>query len=119
MSAGLMSSSVAAIMNSTVQKPHVYVKGLEFALASLNVRYTEKEWNTQSPKEIEEKGKAAEAGDKYRSWRRDKYSTTMLIPIASKTLAERAFWKFIEDEKPSWDGATINPPLVGGFKTRK
>jgi hypothetical protein len=29
-------------------------------------------------------------------------------------LAEQAFWKFIKDEKPSFDGATINPPLVFG-----
>lgn len=33
---------------------------------------------------------------------------------ASKTLAEKAFWKFIKEEKPSFDGATINPPLVFG-----
>ena len=33
---------------------------------------------------------------------------------ASKTLAEQAFWKFFEDEKPSFDGVTINPPLVLG-----
>jgi hypothetical protein len=31
---------------------------------------------------------------------------------ASKTLAEKAFWKWIEDNKPSFDGVTVNPPLV-------
>lgn len=33
---------------------------------------------------------------------------------ASKTLAEQAFWKFLKDEKTSFDGVTINPPLVFG-----
>ncbi|KAJ5721863.1 NAD(P)-binding protein [Penicillium malachiteum] len=33
---------------------------------------------------------------------------------ASKTFAERAAWKFIETEKPSFDLAVINPPLVLG-----
>ncbi|ORY64123.1 putative NAD dependent epimerase/dehydratase [Pseudomassariella vexata] len=32
----------------------------------------------------------------------------------SKTLAERAAWKFVDDEKPNFDLATINPPLVFG-----
>lgn len=32
----------------------------------------------------------------------------------SKTLAERAAWKFLEDEKPNFDLATICPPLVFG-----
>jgi hypothetical protein len=33
---------------------------------------------------------------------------------ASKTLAERAAWEFVETNKPSWDISTINPPLVFG-----
>ena len=33
---------------------------------------------------------------------------------ASKTLAERAFWDFIETEKPKWDGAAIHPPFILG-----
>jgi nucleoside-diphosphate-sugar epimerase len=33
---------------------------------------------------------------------------------ASKTLAARAFWKFIEEKKTVWDGATICPPMVYG-----
>ncbi|KAI1179695.1 hypothetical protein F4777DRAFT_531465 [Nemania sp. FL0916] len=32
----------------------------------------------------------------------------------SKTLAEKAAWEFQEKEKPGWDLATINPPLVFG-----
>ncbi|KIW08307.1 uncharacterized protein PV09_01226 [Verruconis gallopava] len=33
---------------------------------------------------------------------------------ASKTFAERAAWDFVEKEKPNFDLATINPPLVIG-----
>ncbi|PLB48062.1 NAD(P)-binding protein [Aspergillus steynii IBT 23096] len=33
---------------------------------------------------------------------------------ASKTFAEKAAWDFIENEKPNFDIATINPPLVLG-----
>ncbi|KAE8146042.1 NAD(P)-binding protein [Aspergillus avenaceus] len=33
---------------------------------------------------------------------------------ASKTFAEKAAWDFIEKEKPNFDIATINPPLVLG-----
>lgn len=33
---------------------------------------------------------------------------------ASKTFAERAAWEFMETEKPNFDLATINPPLVLG-----
>ncbi|KAJ5242887.1 uncharacterized protein N7469_001214 [Penicillium citrinum] len=33
---------------------------------------------------------------------------------ASKTFAEKAAWDFVEKEKPNFDIATINPPLVFG-----
>ncbi|CAG8390332.1 unnamed protein product [Penicillium salamii] len=33
---------------------------------------------------------------------------------ASKTFAEKAAWDFVEKEKPNFDLATINPPLVFG-----
>ncbi|KAI9038433.1 SDR family oxidoreductase [Aspergillus affinis] len=33
---------------------------------------------------------------------------------ASKTFAEKAAWNFVENEKPNFDIATINPPLVLG-----
>lgn len=33
---------------------------------------------------------------------------------ASKTFAEKAAWDFVENEKPNFDIATINPPLVLG-----
>lgn len=52
-----------------------------------------------SPKEVEQKGKEATAVHKYR---------------ASKVLAERAAWKFLEDNKGSvaFDLVTICPPMV-------
>jgi len=33
---------------------------------------------------------------------------------ASKTFAEKAAWEFVEKEKPNFDIATINPPMVFG-----
>ena len=33
---------------------------------------------------------------------------------ASKTLAEKAAWAFIEEHKPSWDLTVLNPPYVFG-----
>ncbi|POY72851.1 hypothetical protein BMF94_4106 [Rhodotorula taiwanensis] len=61
--------------------------------------FTEKDWNEYSPKQVEEHGKDAEASQSYR---------------ASKTLAERAAWKFVEEEKPQFDITTIQPPLIFG-----
>jgi nucleoside-diphosphate-sugar epimerase len=54
--------------------------------------YSEADWN---PVTIEEADRDPSTG--YR---------------ASKTLAEKAAWKFVEGEKPNFDIATINPPLV-------
>lgn len=59
----------------------------------------DKDWNEYSPKQVEEKGKDVDPAQAYR---------------ASKTLAERAAWDFIEKEKPGFDIATINPPLIFG-----
>jgi nucleoside-diphosphate-sugar epimerase len=38
---------------------------------------------------------------------------------ASKTLAEKAAWKFVEEEKPNFTISTINPPLVSGIRVRE
>ncbi|TXT08613.1 hypothetical protein VHUM_02741 [Vanrija humicola] len=78
----VITSSVAAILDDDIPKPHTY---------------EEDHWNAYSVREVKEKGRDATPGDKYR---------------ASKTLAEQAFWKWIEDNKPSWDGAAIHPSLV-------
>ncbi|OCF75587.1 hypothetical protein I204_04444 [Kwoniella mangroviensis CBS 8886] len=63
------------------------------------VRYDETSWNTVSVGVCEKLGSNADGGHKYR---------------ASKVLAEKAFWKFFEDEKPKFDGATIHPVMTYG-----
>ncbi|KAJ7064076.1 D-lactaldehyde dehydrogenase [Mycena amicta] len=61
----------------------------------------ESNWNEQAVQEVEEKGRDASAASKYR---------------ASKMLAERAAWKFVEEHKSEigWDLVCVNPPLVVG-----
>jgi len=63
--------------------------------------FSELDWNEQAPKEVAEMGRAAPAITKYR---------------ASKTLAERAAWDFVEKHKSEieWDLVVINPPFVFG-----
>lgn len=63
--------------------------------------FTEEDWNEQAEKEVEEKGVDAQPANKYR---------------ASKTLAERAAWKFMETNKGKvgFDLVVINPPMVFG-----
>ncbi|CAE6491132.1 unnamed protein product [Rhizoctonia solani] len=61
--------------------------------------YTEDDWNTLSIKEIEEKGKDASGSEKY---------------CASKVMAEKAAWDFVEKVKPTWDLVTCCPSLVLG-----
>jgi nucleoside-diphosphate-sugar epimerase len=56
--------------------------------------YTEEDWNTFSEGEVERLGKQTPGGQIYR---------------ASKTAAERAFWKFREEKKPSFSMTAINP----------
>ncbi|CAE6467685.1 unnamed protein product [Rhizoctonia solani] len=80
----VITSSAAAIVDSA--KP-------------IGSHYTEENWNEYSPKQVEEKGKDAAPIDKYRS---------------SKVLAERAAWAYVESNKPKWDIATLNPPMVFG-----
>jgi len=63
--------------------------------------FSEDDWNVTSPKEVEEQGSNA---------------APMSIYFASKTLAEKAAWKFYENHKNEvqWDLAVINPPYVFG-----
>lgn len=63
--------------------------------------FTENDWNNLSVQEIETKGKGASVPDMYR---------------ASKTLAERAAWAFVEENKGKigFDLVVINPPMVMG-----
>jgi len=63
--------------------------------------FSEADWNNQAIRDIEEQGRSAPAGAKYR---------------ASKTLAEKAAWEFHEKnkDKVKWDLAVLNPPFVFG-----
>jgi len=62
--------------------------------------YTEADWNDVSEGIVREQGKKASAVHKYR---------------ASKTLAERAAWKFVaENPGLGWDLVTVNPPFIYG-----
>ncbi|OCF31058.1 hypothetical protein I316_07329 [Kwoniella heveanensis BCC8398] len=63
------------------------------------VSYDETSWNIISEGVCERLGAKADGGHKYR---------------ASKVLAEKAFWKFFEDERPSFDGVTIHPVMTYG-----
>ncbi|WVQ81866.1 hypothetical protein IAT38_003993 [Cryptococcus sp. DSM 104549] len=81
----VITSSVASIMCPASRPPPVV--------------YTEKDWNGDSIPHVDEKGIESEGMHSY---------------LASKTLAEKALWKFIEDEKPSWEGVAICPPYVLG-----
>ena len=63
--------------------------------------FTEADWNEGSVVEVREKGVHASQAGKYR---------------ASKTLAEKAAWDFVEKNKGSiaWDLVVLNPPMVFG-----
>ncbi|KAJ3786390.1 D-lactaldehyde dehydrogenase [Lentinula aff. detonsa] len=63
--------------------------------------FSEDDWNTQSVAWVERDGKDAHPITKYR---------------ASKTLAEQAAWKFVEENKAmiKWDLVVLNPPFVFG-----
>jgi nucleoside-diphosphate-sugar epimerase len=61
------------------------------------VTVTEADWNDKVVHECEQLGAAAPGHAKY---------------SASKTLAERAFWKFFADNQPKFDGVALNPAYV-------
>lgn len=56
--------------------------------------YTEADWNPITEEEAHKSGPFAY--------------------LASKTFAEKAAWRFVEEEKPGFSLTTINPPLVFG-----
>ncbi|KAF7975442.1 hypothetical protein HWV62_9579 [Athelia sp. TMB] len=57
--------------------------------------FSERDWNEQAIKEVQEKGRDADPGNKYR---------------ASKTLAEKAAWAFVKENPVDWDLVVLNPP---------
>ncbi|WVQ75185.1 hypothetical protein IAR50_004795 [Cryptococcus sp. DSM 104548] len=82
----VVTSSAVSILNIISKKaPH---------------HYTEDTWNIDSVPYVEEHGVKEDGG--FHAY------------YASKTLAERAFWDFIERQNPTWDAAAINPVLVSG-----
>ncbi|KAJ3719624.1 D-lactaldehyde dehydrogenase [Lentinula guzmanii] len=83
------------------------VRGIKSILRSATQKgsnpriFSEDDWNTQSVAWVERDGKDAHPITKYR---------------ASKTLAEQAAWKFVEENKATikWDLVVLNPPFVFG-----
>jgi len=65
--------------------------------------FTESNWNTSSVEAVKTKG--SEAGP-------------VAIYFASKTLAEKAAWEFVDAHKSeiSWDLVAINPPYIFGAR---
>lgn len=61
--------------------------------------FTEKDWNVDCPKAVKENGNDCPFMEAYR---------------ASKTLAERSAWDFMETQKPGFDLVTLCPPWVFG-----
>ncbi|CEH16095.1 d-lactaldehyde dehydrogenase [Ceraceosorus bombacis] len=61
--------------------------------------FNEESWNETHAKESAEKGEDQDPLAAYR---------------ASKTLAERAAWGFVEEKKVPWDLVTVNPPFIFG-----
>ncbi|KAF3937826.1 Dihydroflavonol-4-reductase [Dactylella cylindrospora] len=80
----IMMSSVVAILDLSVQAPHVF---------------TESDWN-QSAYPL--------------SLKLGKDTPGPVIYLASKTEAERAIWKFRDEEKPDFNVISINPAWVSG-----
>ncbi|KAI0635009.1 NAD-P-binding protein [Trametes polyzona] len=71
---------------------------------STTLELSEADWNEHDVALVKEQGRNAEGGVKYR---------------ASKTLAERAAWNFVDAERAkegglAWDLVTLNPPFVFG-----
>lgn len=97
------------ILLSTLQHANDTVKRVVITASCASVltqdtvprTFSEKDWNDKSVKEVEEKGSAAAPHEMYR---------------ASKTLAERAAWKFVEINKGklNFDVVVLNPPFVFG-----
>ncbi|KAK7036570.1 hypothetical protein VNI00_011503 [Paramarasmius palmivorus] len=70
------------------------------------VTASEADWNEETVRECEEKGRDASGLVKY---------------AASKTLSEKAVWKFYEEHKAqiTWDLTVLNPPWVFGPNAHK
>ncbi|KAH8109989.1 NAD-binding protein [Phellopilus nigrolimitatus] len=84
-----------------LQRIAVLSSGAAVAGSSDRGELDERTWNEESVAEVRERGRAASQSAKYR---------------ASKALAEKAAWDFVEQHKSeiSWDLVALNPPFVFG-----
>ncbi|CAD6582220.1 MAG: methylglyoxal reductase (NADPH-dependent) gre2 [Cyphobasidiales sp. Tagirdzhanova-0007] len=80
----VLTSTFGAIVDLRKKRPHTF---------------TELDWNTDSTSALESKGDDISPGEAYK---------------AGKTLAEKAAWQFVEDNKPKWDLVALNPPFILG-----
>ncbi len=90
---------IARILESASREPtvksFVFMSSIVAIITSRrNYVYTEKDWNTES------EGIVANLGSK---------APSLAIYSASKTAAEKAFWKFRDNKKPHFSMTTINP----------
>ncbi|RPD53812.1 NAD(P)-binding protein [Lentinus tigrinus ALCF2SS1-7] len=96
---GTLSLLNSALAYGTDLKRIVITSSVKAVLGPEARTYTEDDWSEFAVKEVEEKGKAADKMSMY---------------CASKFLAERAAWKFVEEHKPSWDLTVLNVAWVYG-----
>ena len=93
----VITSSFAAIVNGK-QHPKVY---------------SEKEWNPVTWEEALDHSQVYRAS-KVSDIGRSAWVNASAKSVPYQTFAEKAAWAFVEEEKPNFDLATINPPLVFG-----
>lgn len=92
-------NGITQLLRSAYSEPSV--KSFVFMSSILTIitsqrpyHFTEKDWNIESQEIVVAKGKEA---------------PSLAIYAASKTAAERAFWKFRDDKKPHFTMTTVNP----------
>lgn len=99
---GTQSILSAASLSSRIHRVIItssYAAIFEFLDPGTKKTFTEQDWNQQAVDAV------AREGDK--AWKRHWYR-------ASKVLAEREAWKFVEEERPGWDLVTICPTYTLG-----
>lgn len=72
------------------------------SLAGLRGEPNDTDWNDESIAIAKAQGEATPAAVKY---------------LASKTIAERAFWEWLEEHKPAFDGVSLLPAMIFGPPT--
>jgi len=94
-----------SILNSALGSPSIRSVvlissiGAIFGAKTPPYTYTEADWNDVSENLVAKLGNDAPGPQIY---------------VASKTSSEKAFWKFMEEHKPSFSMTAINPVFVGG-----